>query len=256
MRESDTENRGSRRSPELYDRLGKGQYERKKNSRGTRAWPCETCTEPWLWAGKGIRWSSSGAITRQHGSVAALPHRLRVCRPRLSNQGVCFLLRETQCAAMADAVRCDGRCSALHRHMHRVAFFRPLFSVCSQSGPYGSTRPGTPTLQSRSCILHILFHWGKEHNRHFRTFLPFVQRKSLQIAVKDRYFVHKRLSKSPTRGAPLLQEDSPKCRQASYPLSKEVLLTVSTFRFIAPNNFLVRQSEAIGSRKSRWPALS
>ena len=120
----------------------------------------------------------------------------------------------------------------------------------------GSTRPGTPTLQSRSCILHILFHWGKEHNRHFRTFLPFVQRKSLQIAVKDWYFVHKRLSKSPTRGAPLLQEDSPKCRQASYPLSKEVLLTVSTFRFIAPNNFLVRQSEAIGSRKSRWPALS
>ena len=225
MRESDTENRGSRRSPELYDRLGKGQYERKKNSRGTRAWPCETCTEPWLWAGKGIRWSSSGAITRQHGSVAALPHRLRVCRPRLPNQGVCFLLRETQCAAMADAVRCDGRCSALHRHMHRVAFFRPLFSVCSQSGPYGSTRPGTPTLQSRSCILHILFHWGKEHNRHFRTFLPFVQRKSLQIAVKDWYFVHKRLSKSPTRGAPLLQEDSPKCRQASYPLSKEVLLT-------------------------------
>ena len=215
MRESDTENRGSRRSPELYDRLGKGQYERKKNSRGTRAWPCETCTEPWLRAGKGIRWSSSGAITRQHGSVAALPHRLRVCRPRLPNQGVCFLLRETQCAAMADAVRCDGRCSALHRHMHRVAFFRPLFSVCSQSGPYGSTRPGTPTLQSRSCILHILFHWGKEHNRHFRTFLPFVQRKSLQIAVKDWYFVHKRLSRSPTSDAPLLKEDSTKCLQVS-----------------------------------------
>ena len=118
MRESDTENRGSRRSPELYDRLGKGQYERKKNSRGTRAWPCETCTEPWLWAGKGIRWSSSGVITRQHGSVAALPHRLRVCRPRLSNQGVCFLLRETQCAAMADAVRCDGTCTALRFSGH------------------------------------------------------------------------------------------------------------------------------------------
>ena len=36
MQESDTENRGSRRSPELYDRPGKGQYERKKNSRGTK----------------------------------------------------------------------------------------------------------------------------------------------------------------------------------------------------------------------------
>lgn len=256
MRESDTENRGSRRSPELYDRPGKGQYERKKNSRGTKAWPCETCTEPWLWARKGIRWSSSGAITRQRGSVAALPHRLRVCRPRLSNQGGSILLQKAQCAAMLDAACCDDHRSALSRRMHRVVFSGPTFSVCSQSGPYGSTRPGTPTLQSCSCILHILFHRGKEHNRRFRAFLSLVQRKSLQIAVKDWYFVHKRLSKSPTRGAPLLQEDSPKCRQASYPLSKEVLLTVSTFRFIAPNNFLVRQSEAIGSRKSRWPALS
>lgn len=34
MRESDAENRGSRRSPELYDRLGKGQYGRKRNSWG------------------------------------------------------------------------------------------------------------------------------------------------------------------------------------------------------------------------------
>lgn len=50
----------------------------------------ETCMEPWLWAGKGIRWSSSGAITKQHGPVAALPHRLRTCRPRLSNQGACI----------------------------------------------------------------------------------------------------------------------------------------------------------------------
>ena len=158
MRESDTENRGSRRSPELYDRLGKGQYEREKNSRGAKAWPCETCTEPWLWAGKGIRWSSSGAITGQHGSVAALPHRLRVCRPRLSNQGGSILLQKAQCAAMLDAACCDDHRSALRRHMHRVAFFGPAFSVCSQSGPYGSTRPRTPTLQSRSCILHILFH--------------------------------------------------------------------------------------------------
>lgn len=226
MRESDTENRGSHRSPELYDRLGKGQYERKKNSRGTKAWPCETCTEPWLWAGKGIRWSSSGATTRQHGSVAALPHRLRVCRPRLSNQGGCILLQKAQCAAMLDAACCDDHRSALSRRMHRVVFSGPTFSVCSQSGPYGSTRPGTPTLQSCSCILHILFHRGKEHNRRFRAFLSIVQRK---------------LSNSLTRPSPL---------------SKEVLQTVCAFRFIAPNNFLVRQSEAIGSRKSRWPALS
>lgn len=216
----------------------------------------ETCMEPWLWAGKGIRWSSSGDITRQHGSVAALPHRLRVCRPQLSNQGACISLQKAQCAAMLDAACCDDHRSALRRHMHRVAFFGPMFSVCSQSGPYGSTRPGTPTLQSRSCILHILFHWGKEHNRRFRAFLSFVQRK---------------LSKSLTRPSPLSKEDtpnhqqvaslcskedSPECRQASFPLSEEVLPTVCTFRFIAPSNFPVRQSEAIGSRKSRWPALS
>lgn len=164
----------------------------------------ETYMEPWLWTGKGIRWSSSGGITRQHGSVAALPHRLRVCRPRLSNQGACISLQKAQCAAMLDAACCDDHRSALRRHMHRVAFFGPMFSVCSQSGPYGSTRPGTPTLQSRSCILHILFHWGEEHNRRFRTFLSFVQRK---------------LSKSPTSGVPLLKEDSTECRQAPFPLS-------------------------------------
>lgn len=186
----------------------------------------ETCMEPWLWAGKGIRWSSSGGITRQHGSVAALPHRLRTCRPRLSNQGVSISLQKAQCAAMLDAACCDDHRSTLSRHMHRVAFFGPMFSVCSQSGPYGSTRPGTPALQSRSCILHILFHWGEEHNRRFRAFLSIVQRK---------------FSKSLTRPSPL---------------PKEVLQTVCAFRFIAPNNFLVRQSEAIGSRKSRWPALS
>lgn len=201
----------------------------------------EICMEPWLWTGKGIRWSSSGAITRQHGSVAALPHRLRVCRPRLSNQGACISLQKAQCAAMLDAACYDDHRSALRRHMHRVAFSGPMFSVCSQSGPYGSTRPGTLTLQSRSCILHILFHWGKEHDRRFRAFLSFAQRK---------------LSKSPTSDAPLLKEDFPECRQASFPLSKEVLPTVCTFRFIAPSNFPVPQSEAIGNRKSRWPAQS
>lgn len=167
----------------------------------------ETCMEPWPWAGKGIRWSSSGDITRQHRSVAAPPHRLRVCRPQLSNQGACISLQKAQCDAMLDAACCDDHRSALRRHMHRVAFSGPTFSVCSQSGPYGSTRPGTPTLQSRSCILHILFHWDKEHNRRFRAFLSIVQRK---------------LSKSPTSDAPLLKEDSPECRQASFPLSKEV----------------------------------
>lgn len=201
----------------------------------------ETCMEPWLWTGKGIRWSSSGDTTRQHGSVAALPHRLRVCRPQLSNQGACISLQKAQCAAMLDAACCDDHRSALRQHMHRVAFSGPTFSVCSQSGPYGSTRPGTPALQSRSCILHILFHWGKEHDRRFRAFLSIVQRK---------------LSKSPTSDAPLLKEDFPECRQASFPLSEEVLPTVCTFRFIAPSNFPVRQSEAIGNRKSRWPAQS
>lgn len=200
-----------------------------------------TCTEPWLWAGKGFRWSSSGGITRQHRPVAALPHRLRVCRPRLSNQRACISLQKAQCAAMLDAACCDDHRSALRRHMHRVAFFGPMFSVCSQSGPYGSTRPGTPALQSRSCILHILFHWGKEHDRRFRAFLSFAQRK---------------LSKSPTSDAPLLKEDSPECRQASFPLFKEVLQTVCTFRFIAPGKFPVRKSEAIGNRKSRWPTQS
>ena len=206
MRESDTENRGSRRSPELYDRLDKGQYERKKNSRGTKTWPCETCTEPWLWAGKGIRWSSSGATTRQHGSVAALPHRLRVCRPRLSNQGGSILLQKAQCAAMLDAACCDDHRSALSRRMHRVAFSGPTFSVCSQSGPYGSTRPGTPTLQSRSCILHILFHRGKERNRRFRAFLSIVQRK---------------LSKSLTRPSPLSKENTPDHQQVTPLCSKK-----------------------------------
>ena len=213
MRESDTENRGSRRSPELYDRPGKGQYERKKNSRGTKAWPCETCTEPWLWAVKGIRWSSSGAITRQHGSVAALPHRLRVCRPRLSNQGGSILLQKAQCAAMLDAACCDDHRSALSRRMHRVAFSGPTFSVCSQSGPYGSTRPGTPTLQSCSCILHILSHRGKEHNRRFRAFLSIVQRKLSKSLTRPSPFVQRKHSRSPTSDAPLLKEDSPECRQ-------------------------------------------
>ena len=166
----------------------------------------ETYTEPWLWAGKGIRWSSSGAITRQHGSVAALPHRLRTCRPRLSNQGVSISLQKAQCAAMLDAACCDDHRSALRRHMHRVAFFGPMFSVCSQSGPYGSTRPGTPTLQSCSCILHILFHRGKEHNRRFRAFLSIVQRK---------------LSKSQTRPIPLSKEKSPDHQQVRPLCSKK-----------------------------------
>lgn len=216
----------------------------------------ETCMEPCLWAGKGIRWSSSGGITRQHGSVAALPHRLRVCRPQLSNQGACISLQKAQCAAMLDAACCDDHRSALRRHMHRVAFFGAMFSVCSQSGPYGSTRPETPALQSRSCILHILFHWDEEHNRRFRTFLSIVQRKLSKSLTSPSPLSKENTPQSPTSGVPLLKEDSPECRQASFPLSEEVLPTVCTFRFIAPSNFPVRQSEAIGNRKSRWPALS
>ena len=143
---------------------------------GTKAWPCGNQHGALVMGRKRGPWFSPGASSRLHGPVAAPPHRLRVCRPRLFNQGVCLLLQETQCAAMADAVRCDGRCSALHRHMHRVAFFGPMFSVCSQSGSYGSTRPETPTPQSRSYLLHILFHRGEEHDRHFRAFLSITQR--------------------------------------------------------------------------------
>lgn len=80
----------------------------------------ETCMEPWLWAGKGIRWSSSGDTTRQHGSVAALPHRLRVCRQQLSNQGSAYRFKKCsalrclmQRAAMTIAAHCVGTCTAL-----------------------------------------------------------------------------------------------------------------------------------------------
>lgn len=161
---------------------------------GTKAWPCGTQHGALVMDRKRGPWFSSGASSRLHGPAAAPPHRLRVCRPLLFNQGVCLLLQERQCAAMADAVRCVGRCSALHRHMHRVAFFGPMFSVCSQSGSYGPTLPETPTLQSRSYILHILFHWGEEHDRRFRAFLSIVQRK---------------LSNSLTRPSPLSKENTP-----------------------------------------------
>lgn len=183
----------------------------------------ETCMEPWLWTGKGIRWSSSSAITRQHGSVAALPHRLRVCRPQLSNQEACISLQKAQCAAMLDAACCDDHRSALRRHMHRVAFFGPMFSVYSQSGPYGSTRPGTPALQSRSCILHILFHWGKEHNRRFRAFLSIVQRK---------------FSKSLTRPSPLSKENTPNHQQVTPLCSKKTPRSAAKPHSLCPKKFI------------------
>lgn len=123
---------------------------------------------------------------------------------------------------MLDAACCDDHRSALRRHMHRVAFFGPMFSVCSQSGPYGSTRPGTPALQSRSCILHILFHWGEEHNRRFRTFLSIVQRKrsksltrpsplskkTLPITNRGRPFAQGRLPGVPPSLIPFVQRSS------------------------------------------------
>lgn len=200
MRESDTKNRGSRRSPELYDRLGKGQYERKKNSRGTKAWPCVNLHGALAMG----RERDSLVFFRCHNkatqvSCSTAPPPSGVPATTFQPRGS-ILLQKAHCAAMLDAACCDDHRSALSRRMHRVAFSGPTFSVCSQSGPYGSTRPGTPTLQSRSCILHILFHWGKEHNRRFRAFLSIVQRK---------------LSKSPTSDAPLLKEDSTKCLQVS-----------------------------------------
>lgn len=161
----------------------------------------------------------------QQGNTGQLQHcptAFRVCRPRLSNQGGSILLQKAQCAAMLDAACCDDHRSALSRRMHRVAFSGPTFSVCSQSGPYGSTRPGTPTLQSRSCILHILFHWGKERNRRFRAFLSIVQRK---------------LSKSLTRPSPLSKENTPDHQQVTPLCSKKTPRSAAK-----PQSFVQRSS--------------
>lgn len=46
----------------------------------------------------------------------------------------------TQHAVMADAARCEGACSALHRPSHRSAFYRP--AACSP--PHGEFRPRPP----------------------------------------------------------------------------------------------------------------
>lgn len=48
--------------------------------------------------------------------------------------------RKAQHAAMADAARCEGACSALHRPSHRSAFYRP--TACSP--PHGEFRPRPP----------------------------------------------------------------------------------------------------------------
>ena len=222
MRESGTKNRGCFRRSELYDRLGKGQYQRKRSSRGHKglvmrnpAWSLGHGQEK----GSLVFFRSLIKATRP---VAAPSHRLRVCRPRLFNQGVCLLLQETQCAAMADAVRCVGRCSALHRHMHRVAFFGPMFSVCSQSGSYGSTRPETPPQQSRSYILHILFHWGEEHGSHFCAFLSIAQRC---------------LFKSPTRPNHLSKESSSNRRQDPVLCPKNSLQITDKPHSLCPKKF-------------------
>ena len=45
-----------------------------------------------------------------------------------------------QCGALADAARCEGACSALHRPSHRSAFYRP--AACSP--PHGEFRPRPP----------------------------------------------------------------------------------------------------------------
>ena len=124
---------------------------------------------------------------------------------------------------MLDAACCDDHRSALRRHMHRVAFFGPMFSVYSQSGPYGSTRPGTPALQSRSCILHILFHWGKEHNRRFRAFLSIVQRK---------------FSKSLTRPSPLSKENTPNHQQVTPLCSKKTPRSAAKPHSLCPKKFI------------------
>ena len=124
--------------------------------------------------------------------------------------------------ASAHTAHCNGHRSALHRHMHRLAFFGPMFSVCSQSEPYGSTQPGTLTLQSCSCILHILFHWGKEHDRRFRTFLSFVQRKR---------------SKSLTSPIPLPKESSPNHQQVTPLCSKKTSQSAAKPHSLCPKKF-------------------
>lgn len=48
--------------------------------------------------------------------------------------------RKAQHAVMADAARCEGACSALHRPSHRSAFYRP--AACSP--PHGEFRPRPP----------------------------------------------------------------------------------------------------------------
>lgn len=40
----------------------------------------------------------------------------------------------TQCAAKANAARCDDRCSALQRPMQRTAFFQPISPACLHKG--------------------------------------------------------------------------------------------------------------------------
>lgn len=124
---------------------------------------------------------------------------------------------------MLDAACCDDHRSALSRRMHRVALSGPTFSVYSQSGPYGSTRPGTPALQSRSCILHILFHWGKEHNRRFRAFLSIVQRK---------------FSKSLTRPSPLSKENTPNHQQVTPLCSKKTPRSAAKPHSLCPKKFI------------------
>lgn len=121
MRESDTENRGRRRSSELYDRLGKVQYERKKNSRGTKAWPCVNLHGAlamgrkrdslvfFRWHNKATRVSSSTAPPPSGVPTTTLQPRGLHSRFKKRSALRCLMQR----AAMTIAAHCVGTCTAL-----------------------------------------------------------------------------------------------------------------------------------------------
>lgn len=66
---------------------------------------------------------------------------------RLKAEPDCKPRPETQCAAMADAMRCDGRCCALRWPMHRTALSTPPEWVCRLQPP---PSPMLPSLHKKT----------------------------------------------------------------------------------------------------------
>lgn len=147
MRESDTKNRGSRRSPELYDRLGKGQYERKKNSRGTKAWPCGNLHGAlamdrerdslvfFRCHNKATRVSSSTAPPPSDVPTTTLQPRGLHSRFKKRSALRCLMQR----AAMTIAAHCVGTCTALRFSGQRFSSVRradPMVQLAPGHQPY------------------------------------------------------------------------------------------------------------------------